>query len=258
MGLKKPLSPEKDQNTEGIQVPVDPTTPESTELAQPKSKKWLTVGLAAVAGLAVVATVFLTYQKLQLKKQSSQPAPTPAATSPTIQPDETADWKTYRNERGGYQYSYPSDWQNDEPCPSFTGPECGDGPQNGSFAHPRNYQYPDGNFWVEYFSNTSCQEIDYLNWPEQWSWEEVDKTEELISGVVATAYEGRIGGIGHTDDQIYDRKYLAMDHQGTCYKIDLASYQNTQHWRLLNQILSTFKFTEATAADSSVDWDAYE
>ena len=106
---------ENTQSTPEDQAPVQPAAPEFTESAQPKTKKWLIVGLVAFAAALLTTVGFLIYQNLQLKKQPSQPtpasqtAPTPATTSPTTQPDETAGWETYViDERVSFEY--PPTW----------------------------------------------------------------------------------------------------------------------------------------------------
>ncbi len=106
-------------------------TPQTAQTTEPKSYDWPKIILAAVFGFVLLAgAAYAGYwygtesakvedqmSKPQLKTQDQEePTPTPPplfeATPTSSQPitDPTAGWKTYTNEKYGFQFRYPSDY----------------------------------------------------------------------------------------------------------------------------------------------------
>lgn len=162
---------------------------------------------------------------------------TPAIGPIDKQSSQTISWKEYVNEHGGYQYSYPPNWQSNEPCQSFTGPECGDGPQNRSTVNAPNSKYPDGFLSVAYFQRGLCSS--FANKARNWSWEGLEEISTVLDGSSASMYKG---AIDFTDNNYYDRKYILVVHNNRCYVLDSWSLPSSDHRQILAQILSTFKF----------------
>lgn len=150
-----------------------------------------------------------------------------------------ANWKTYSNQHEKYQYSYPPDWQNEEPCPSFTGPGCGEDPQNSSRLEPPATEFRDSSFAVEYYQNNTCQS--FLTQAKNWTWKEVRETKIIINNQTATQLEGTPISPSNTESQ---RKYILADHQDTCYILDILYLTGSPHAQTLSQILSTFRFLD--------------
>lgn len=169
---------------------------------------------------------------------SSQP-PLIAVTIDRDQADPIGSWHTYINQNGKYQYSYPPNWQSNEPCPDFTGPKCGEGPQNRSTLNAPNSRHPDGFFSVEYFQEDVCNS--FVGRARSWSWKEVEEIETAIDGSTALMFRGVSE---FTDLKDYDREYLLTTNGNTCYVLDSWSLPGSEHRQILDRIISTFRFLD--------------
>ncbi len=86
-----------------------------------KTKKWIIIGLAVVVALSISVGAYFAYQNYQSNQQakilptpipSFVPIPLPSflptpTLTPTPIPDKNPGWKTYRNEKHGFEFRYP-------------------------------------------------------------------------------------------------------------------------------------------------------
>ncbi len=94
--------------TPSTNIPPVNSTPQSVAPVKLSSAKLVTSMFILII-LLLGSSVFLFYQNSQLKKQVaalSTPSPTASATS-----DPTANWKTYKNDKYGFEFKYPTSYQ---------------------------------------------------------------------------------------------------------------------------------------------------
>ncbi len=94
-------------------------TPPEVFIPQPKPNYLKTIILSVLVIITLSLITYLIFQNQKLQKQSvnQQVSPTIQVPSPTSKPstsisissDETTDWKTYTSELG-FSFKYPSDW----------------------------------------------------------------------------------------------------------------------------------------------------
>ncbi|MCX6792105.1 MAG: hypothetical protein NT149_03660 [Candidatus Gottesmanbacteria bacterium] len=88
--------------------PTQPITPIPPAPVKPKSNL-LPVLIVILLLLSLGAAGFLVYQNRQLKQQISHVQPTPTPLiTPIITPDPTANWKTYVDKMNRFSFQYPS------------------------------------------------------------------------------------------------------------------------------------------------------
>lgn len=79
---------------------------------KPKKSSGLATILSFTTILATLIAGFFYFQNMQLRSelQKNLPSSTPTPIS-TVVPDETADWKTYTDSKNIYSFKYPDNWQ---------------------------------------------------------------------------------------------------------------------------------------------------
>jgi hypothetical protein len=218
------------QNIPESQVPV--TVP-SAEPVKPSSNSFLVSLLSVLLLLAVIAAGFFAYQTQRLVKELrikneelSQPTSNPVPTyEPGLEPEpipteiSTKDWKIYTNEKYGFEFKYPNELLMKS---SLTD-------EASLFSSVRNVyllspQYPDYDNRI-----IDIENHDLLVPPIGWQ-----EIEVVVNGYNAKKYV-LIGGDASVKFDIYQIKSVTGG---------VEIMVNKQMPELVDQILSTFKFTD--------------
>lgn len=115
--------PESQPITPPIPTPAPTPQPQETPpmKGEPQSggNNNLFLGLLVILlALALALAGYLFYQNMQLKSQIMK-LQTVSSPSPTPTLDPTADWKTYINEKYGFNFKYPDGYKIEERVPGF-------------------------------------------------------------------------------------------------------------------------------------------
>lgn len=85
------------------------TTPISeTPVLLPKKNPLPKIVLLVILGLLVAGV--LVYAGIAIGKKQNPPEVIPQVVEPSPTPDPTANWKTYRNDKYGFEFKYPEDY----------------------------------------------------------------------------------------------------------------------------------------------------
>lgn len=98
-------SPEVNQP---IQTPVENSIPVKID-EKPKKNSGLTLILSFTTIIATLIAGFFYFQNMQLRNELLKNLPSLTPT-PVATPDETANWKIYKDEIAGFEIKYPQDW----------------------------------------------------------------------------------------------------------------------------------------------------
>lgn len=178
--------------------------------------------------LAVAAVAGYSYLGENLS-QISLPAPKALVTPAPTNTKETANWKTYTNSKYGYSIKYPSQWNTNSP-PSGPGILIGQGPNEDQINI-------DTSLTKNAIMVESCKQTQQVfldNIPAS----RCEFTQE-ISGERGVVYNPPI---------VSKTVYIEALHNGQYYSIVLTSDETSDKFKIFNQILSTFKFTDQNEA----------
>ena len=234
------LNMEKQLSNNPIQQPPINPVPVSK-----KTNHWL-------IAIIIFVLIFIVGGVYALALQSQRQVPQPIVSPPPISPtpiDETANWKIYRNEEFGFELKYPPGWKlEDDNHSVFPGFKI-QSPQNSSLAfYPKGWDIGLGNAqnlkegtgelvgrkvsFISYFTEANEERarfIRFLDVPKGWDEGNWIFLEYKIHGLrIECALEI---SSQHPECTLDD---------GTIFFGDVDDEEK----ELLNQILSTFKFTD--------------
>jgi len=161
---------------------------------------------------------------------------------PTFTPrtDETADWKTYTNTQYGFEFKYPADWTLQD------GKEQGISPMFNSVIITKN------------LSNKEYLRISFTSSKENLQQGFSGQEKISLAGIewIGSQYNNGVPGEDAPHDSLaYFSKYAGLNFQVDLYPVTFLPYSTNRDINpILNQILSTFKFTDSV--DTST-WKTY-
>lgn len=163
-----------------------------------------------------------------------------------VQANNTTNWKTYTNTKYGFSFQYPSDYfkyqQEDLNIGIYLAPSQGQGGNGPKFLNS-------SDVWLNAttLSGANLTSLDeYLNLQDQGDfYKNAQKTQATIGGVLGYKVNYSFPAVaGNVTEYNYEGMVL---HNETIYKITISAWSKdvlTSKQALLDQILSTFKFTQ--------------
>lgn len=223
-----------------------------TPIVEPKKKPILEVVLVVLLIISLITAGDLFYRNQKLQKQianlSVQPTPSPTT-------DPTANWKTYENNEFGFIVKYPFDYKIlfDEKTPIIMKPG-GERDGTGAFSFYKISFTP-----LDAYTDLQSLIAENINQSKQ-TWGDNSPEYKSISSI----YNVKVGDI---DGLSYDMMCAGYCHHIFIKKDSTKYFQITvinanqniknMYQSEVDQILSTFKFTNQTSALDFPDWKTY-
>jgi hypothetical protein len=205
-----------------------------------------------VLKVLILIVVFLlvgiggVYAGMQISKKQTQIPLTPQTTeapiiSPTLVPDETANWKTYRNDKYRFEFKFPDDWSatdNKAQSPDY---EADHGLLKGA------------DFFVG-INPTLIQTIEEI----------IEQTKKYqpnaeISNLKIKGFDAVMVSIPPAQEmgQYWPSKTIYFEKEENIFSITSEAYGDKRDFylKILDQILSTFKFINNS--DETANWKIY-
>lgn len=190
--------------------------------------------VSAIAVLAFVAAGYFFWQNQELiqknlDKTGSTPNVIPTSQDPTAK-SETANWKTYRNTKLGFEFKYPSNYSLGET--TISNPIYIQSPLNST--RTKGYELQNGELKIEiYNAPKKANDSPEKCYKDYSGGEQLGQESISIGGITTTIYQWR----GHGDGQS-----LCLISGNNRFMISKYPIQTTRQDEFM-QILSTFKFT---------------
>lgn len=244
MENQTPVAPEVQSTVNSEQSTVEQKTPNT----------FLVVLLSVLLFISVSIAGFFAYQTQKLvaevtgyREQLKQTLePTTNNLQPSSTPDPTADWKTYTNTKYGYSLKYPNNWvmMSIEPGPA-------DLPLNttsrGIVVYPSIYKSSAMARALVQLETDGPENLAYKGF-DDW----LNTMHNSFYKVESTTQEGLAGLSGETSTGTYDgygfpaniKRFALKSLNGRIYySLTSTLEQNSVEAKIVDQILSTFKFT---------------
>jgi hypothetical protein len=254
-----PALPLNKMNPEIQTPPTDPIpsiTPPQTEpiptVEVPKPKNNLLVILiVAIVSMAIGAVGFWAYERYLVKgpiAQNTLPSPTPMATA-----DPTTNWKTYTNSKYNYSLKYPDSWSITE---IFAGSEIGKpaSSMSTSIAISPSDKLSVPRFQLEIddpsanLSISQTYDLWFKNLKEN-QYYVIDKQLTLnINNIQMDSLEGF--STDQSGIKVLNKAYFFNSSANKYFDILTTVDSNSTNSAIIDQILSTFKFTNEDTSNA--------
>lgn len=189
--------------------------------------------------------------------ETKQLEPQILSTFEFIEEDETADWKTYRNEEFGFELKYPQNWNEKEALNNGTGIMLINTNKEvimGGMA-PDDYFLSDNRINPKYSNDWIVVQIDIYFKPENFNWDSWIKNNfPVVENYESYKYEGLEGikvtelkGLFRGEPNIFlegEKLYNIRLFNEYSYDFNRDSQKDNLALNYFNQIISTFKFIE--------------
>ena len=215
------------------QTPVVPVATPQVAVEQPKQSNFLVILLSTLLLLSVLIAGFFAYQTQKLVKELTllRTEPTPTTTSESVVSPEltfeqdktlnpTANWKTYKNTSSNYEIKYPAEWRASNIAAGSDG------------TLPANARYIEIGLGEGKSGTLGIEELQMI--PPS---EEANLTSTKVVGSLTLRCNGKFT----TDTKTWC--WIKVPNQEKYLNIQLFKNSNEVTNSLLDQILSTFKFT---------------
>jgi hypothetical protein len=248
------------ESSEVFPVPQTTQLPQSPQpMPKPKDNHWISIlamAIFVVLSLGVVA--FLYYQNQALKSMlASLQTPVPVASpTPTATADPTVGWKTYTNPKNTYTFEYPSGLSADTQA-------AGTGFESIRYTFIGPTQAASGKTQTELTDGYSFTVVN-LGKASNASTAENIAQQQLASSKESCPAIATFGQVMPTKiDNLPAYGYVVVDcitdlesyfvlFNNSTYEITQQHVGNAEYKNTLDQILSTFKFIEATPSVSPI------
>ncbi len=221
-----------------------------TEILKPTphhSKSHLNLALTMTGAVLLVLLVIIFLQNQQLKQELNMIKSPPkiqitSLTSPTLSPaiDPTSYWKTYRDKIFGFEFKYPSEWTDKYEFDSFQqgnlfyAAEVGTGKQEGE----RSGMIVS----IPIQTNLDAEKYTQLNY--------YTKDEDKVVESSDRISQKKVGNLNFTKllrCSLGCAEIYTIVNKGYVYSLNFIAEEKT-----IDQILSTFKFTDGSQSNEKI------
>ena len=187
--------------------------------------------LLVILALVIVGGGGWYYYENYYKKPTPTPTVTPSTKEPTTTTtkDETADWKTYTNEKYGYSLKYPKDWEYKE--------NMHEGYEKGAIVGFRKPPTKDEGFYdivIRVADAGNTLTID------EWLARNA-KPSIVTSPTHKTIGVDKLPGVEFIESNMDEHKAVYLAHNKLVMSFTIA--KDSKYLSIFNKMLSTFKFT---------------
>ena len=246
------------QAPDTVQIaPVTPSNPQDSNIQKPKSKlPLIVIGIVLFLLLAGSAAGFYIVNQ-QGFKETPKPTTTQIVTKPSPTPNPTADWKTYISDKK-YSIKYPPNYSFLPKGSKITVEDILVQPADDAIVYiEQNQPKPHGGgpYGLIMTIRGTTKPSDGLTLRQRLE-RNFQKRETIVEETKFVDLV--INGIPAIKEMVGSKTYYAyIENELKSYSIEIAANSDTNNYELtVDQILSTFKFTNSQIVDTS-NWKIY-